>query len=104
MAALELDGAVTLNNLHKAYGDRVVGGGSYRWYDQTGAFFYAPSYTGSPQYFTGDFRLFPFNSDLYNGHLEITPKNGIFRMPPGTVLRLQYERYLAERWSAVAGL
>ena len=24
MAALELDGAVTLNNLHKAYGDRVV--------------------------------------------------------------------------------
>ena len=24
MPALELDGAVTLNNLHKAYGDRVV--------------------------------------------------------------------------------
>jgi Protein of unknown function (DUF3570) len=77
------------------FGDRVVGGGSYRWYDQTAAFFYAPSYTGSPQYFTGDFRLFPFNSDNYTGHLEITPKGGIFRMPPGTTLKLQYERYLA---------
>jgi hypothetical protein len=75
--------------------DRVVGGGSYRWYDQTGAFFYAPSYTGSPQYFTGDFRLFPFNSDQYTGHVEITPRRGLFMMPSGTVLKLQYERYLA---------
>lgn len=77
------------------FGDRVVGGGSYRWYDQSGAFFYAPSYTGSPQYFTGDFRLFPFNSDQYTGHVSITPRNGIFMMPRGTVLKLQYERYLA---------
>ena len=77
------------------FGDRVVGGGSYRWYDQTGAFFYEPSYTGSPQYFTGDFRLFPFNSDQYTAHVDITPKRGLFMMPPGTTLRLQYERYLA---------
>jgi hypothetical protein len=77
------------------FGDRVVGGGSYRWYDQTSAFFYAPFYTGAPQYFTGDFRLFPFNSDQYTAHLDITPKHGMFRMPPGTALQLQYERYLA---------
>jgi uncharacterized protein DUF3570 len=77
------------------FGNRVIGGGSYRWYDQTGAFFYAPSYSGSPQYFTGDFRLFPFDSDQYMGHLDIMPKGGIFMMPPGTVLKLQYERYLA---------
>jgi hypothetical protein len=77
------------------FGNHVVGGASYRWYDQTAAFFYAPSYAGSPRYFTGDFRLYPFNSDLYTGHIDITPKAGIFRMPPGTTLKLQYERYLS---------
>ena len=75
--------------------DRIVAGGAYRWYDQTAAFFYAPSYTGAPQYFTGDFRLFPFNSDQYSGHMDITPRNGIFMMPAGTTLKLQYERYRA---------
>jgi Protein of unknown function (DUF3570) len=77
------------------FSDRVTAGGTYRWYDQTGAYFYAPSYTGSPQYYTGDFRLFPFDSDLYTGHLDITPKNGLWHMPPGTALTLQYERYVA---------
>jgi uncharacterized protein DUF3570 len=77
------------------FGSRIIAGGSYRWYDQTGAYFYAPFYTGSPQYFTGDFRLFPFNSDQYTGHLDIAPKGGIFLMPPGAALTLQYERYLA---------
>jgi hypothetical protein len=77
------------------FSDTVVGGGAYRWYSQTAAFFYAPSYTGSPKYFTGDFRLFPFNSDNYTAHVEITPKAGIFHLPPGTALKLQYERYLA---------
>jgi uncharacterized protein DUF3570 len=77
------------------FGSRVVGAGSYRWYDQTAAYFYAPSYTGSPQYYTGDFRLFPFNSDQYTAHLDITPKSGLFRMPSGTTMVLQYERYLA---------
>ena len=77
------------------FGDTVVGSGSYRRYSQTGAFFYAPSYTGSPQYFTADFRLFPFDSNMYTGRLEITPKNGLFNMPAGTTLTLQYDRYLA---------
>jgi hypothetical protein len=77
------------------FGDTVVAGGSYRWYDQKAAYFYAPSYTGTPEYYTGDFRLFPFNSDLYTGHLDITPKRGLWGMPRGTALTLQYERYLA---------
>ena len=81
--------------LSHRFSDAVALGGSYRWYDQSAAFFYAPKYTGSPQYFTGDFRLFPFNSDNYTGHLEIAPKGGIFHMPSGTALKLQYERYLA---------
>ncbi len=38
---------------------------------------------------------FPFNSDTYTGRVEITPKSGLFQMPPGTSLKLQYERYLA---------
>ena len=81
--------------LSRHIGERVVAAGSYRLYDQTAAFFYAPRYTGSPQYFTGDFRLFPFDSDLFTGRLDITPKQGFWNMPPGTALTLQYDRYLA---------
>jgi len=86
--------AVTIGLSHH-FGDQVTGGGSYRWYDQKGAYFYAPSYTGTPEYYTGDFRLLPFNSDLYTGRLDITPKQGLWGMPRGTSLTLQYERYLA---------
>jgi hypothetical protein len=86
--------ALTVGLSHH-FGPSVVAGGSYRWYDQTGAYFYAPEYTGSPTYYTGDFRLFPFNSDLYTGRVEITPKSGMFHMPGGTTLTLQYERYLS---------
>jgi hypothetical protein len=74
---------------------RVLAGFTYRWYDQTGAFFYQPSYTGAPEFFTGDFRLAPFNSGLYNGRLVITPKGGLWGFKPGTALDLEYERYLA---------
>jgi hypothetical protein len=77
------------------FGDTIVGGGSYRQYSQTGAYFYQPSYTGTPQYFTGDFRLFPFDSKSVTGRFEVTPKNGLFNMPAGTTLTLQYERYRA---------
>lgn len=86
--------AVTVGLSHH-FGETVVAGGSYRWYDQKSAYFYAPSYTGTPQYYTGDFRLFPFDSDLYTGHLDLTPKQGLWGMPRGTALTLQYERYLA---------
>src|SRR5262249_22627657 len=71
------------------FGNRLIAGGSYRWYDQTGAYFYAPSYSGTPQYFTGDFRLFPFDSNQYSGHVDIAPKNGLGLIPPRTTLRLQ---------------
>lgn len=74
---------------------RVLAGVTYRWYDQTGAFFYRPSYVGSPQFFTGDFRLAPFDSGLYSGRVVITPKNGMWGFTPGTALSLEYQRYLA---------
>jgi hypothetical protein len=70
-------------------------GFTYRHYDQTGAFFYEPFYTGSPEFFTGDFRLSPFNSGLYTGRVVITPRNGILGMPAGTSIDAQYERYQA---------
>ncbi len=79
----------------KHVGDRVVAGASYRRYAQTGAYFYQPQYTGSPEFFTGDFRLFPFDSNTYGGRLEITPKGTFLSMPVGTTITLQYERYLA---------
>jgi hypothetical protein len=75
--------------------DRLLAAGSYRRYDQTGAFFYAPEYTGTPEYFTGDFRLAPFESKTIGGRLEITPRHGLFNMPAGSALTFQYERYLA---------
>jgi len=77
------------------FGERVVAGGSYRWYDQTGAYFYAPFYVGSPEYFTGDFRLAPFNSGSVSGQLTITPQNGLWSMPHGSSLNVMYERYRA---------
>ena len=77
------------------FGPRIVGGGSWRHYAQSGAYFYQPEYTGSPTYFTGDFRLFPFDSNSVTGRFEITPKAGLLMMPAGSTLALQYERYRA---------
>jgi hypothetical protein len=69
---------------------------SYRRYDQTGAFFWAPQYTGAPQYYTADFRLEPFTSSNYTGRVEVTPAHAWLGMPDGTSLMLQYERYQAD--------
>lgn len=66
---------------------------SYRWYQQTGAFFYQPSYLGNPEYFTSDFRLVPFDSGLYSGRLVLTPRNGLWGWREGARATLQYERY-----------
>jgi Protein of unknown function (DUF3570) len=67
----------------------------YRRYNQTGAFFYQPKYDSVPQYFTADFRLEPFASGLYTGKLLITPA-APFRLPKGSRLLLQYDRYRAD--------
>ena len=75
---------------------------TYRRYDQTGAFFYSPQYTGSQQFYTGDFRLFPFDSNLITGRVGYTPKDGLWGMRPGTSLTLQYERYSTSRNFAAA--
>lgn len=79
------------------FGETIVAGASARIYDQTGAYFYSPTYTGNPTYYTGDFRLFPFNSNLVTGRVAYTPKDGIFGMKAGTSLTLQYERYWTDR-------
>jgi len=69
-------------------------GFSYRWYDQTGAFFYQPEYFGTPEYFTADYRLAPFSSGLYTGRVVYTPEDGLFGLPKGTALEFQYDRYV----------
>jgi hypothetical protein len=74
----------------------LVGNFSYRRYDQTGAYFYQPQYTGPlPTYFTGDFRLEPFVSGLYTGKMIITPKRPLLGLPADSGFTLQYERYRA---------
>lgn len=71
-------------------------GVNYRWYSQTGAFFYQPDYTGSPEFFTADFRLAPFTSGLYGGHVTYTPAHGLLGIfPDHTGIDLRYERYIA---------
>jgi Protein of unknown function (DUF3570) len=70
--------------------------GSYRRYDQTGAYFYQPQYSGIPTYFTADFRLEPFTSNNYTGRVIFTPAGKLWWLPDGTGLTLQYERYLAD--------
>ena len=79
------------------FGGAILANASVRLYDQTGAYFYAPSYSGNPTFYTGDFRLFPFNSNLVTGRVAYTPKDGLWGMRPGTALTLQYERYWTDR-------
>ena len=77
---------------------RILGNFAYRWYSQTGASFYQPSYTGSiPQFFTADFRLAPFTSGLYTGKIVITPRRRLLWLPADTGVTLQYDRYRADK-------
>ena len=66
---------------------------SYRWYQQTGAFFFAPEYFGNPHYFTGDFRLQPFDSSLYGGRVVYTSRGRLLWLPEGAGLTAEYEFY-----------
>ena len=78
------------------FGPRLLMNLAYRRYDQTAAFFWAPSYTGTPQYYTADFRLEPFTSNDYTGRVVITTKGRFWGLPEGTGVSLQYERYQAD--------
>jgi hypothetical protein len=77
------------------FGPQWLLNGSYRRYDQTGAFFWAPAYTGVPQFYTADFRLEPFTSRDYSGRVEITPRVRWSWLPEGAWM-VQYERYQAD--------
>jgi hypothetical protein len=79
----------------KYFTPAFLAGFSYRKYNQTGTFFYEPFYTGDPLFFTGDYRLSPFNSALYTGHVQFTPGDGFLGAPRGTSFDIQYERYVA---------
>ncbi len=79
--------------LAREFSPRLTLAGSYRRHQQTGASFYRPVYTGQPEFFTADFRIFPFDADLYTGRLNFTPKQGLMVFPAGTSLTLQYEYY-----------
>src|SRR5213078_2203316 len=69
---------------------------AFRRYDQTGTFFYQPQYDTTPQFFTADFRLAPFASNLFTGALILSPKSPPWMIPKGASLILQYERYRAD--------
>ena len=65
------------------FGPQVLLNVVYRRYNQTGAYFWAPSYTGTPEFYTADFRLEPFASNTYTGRLVLTPKGSVVVVPRG---------------------
>lgn len=68
---------------------------SYRRYDQTPAYFYQSSYSGPvPQYFTADFRLAPFASNLYTAKAVLG--GSLFHFPSGYGVSVQYDRYRSD--------
>jgi Protein of unknown function (DUF3570) len=87
--------ALSLGVSHR-FSAPVLASVGYRFYDQSGVFFYQPVYTGSPQFYTSDFRLIPFDSGLYSARLEVSPHGGILRLGDGSALTLEYERYRAD--------
>jgi hypothetical protein len=90
--------------LSRHFTPQLLAGIDYRRYDQTAAYFYEPQYSGPvPLFFTGDFRLAPFNSDTYTGRVVITPGRALMWFPEGTGLTLQYDRYRASN-GFVAGI
>ncbi len=99
----QLDSNTVSVGLSHYFTPKVMAGFTYRWYDQTGAYFYQPSYTGTPEYYTADFRLGPFNSNLYSGKLTITPDHFWFGLKKGTAFEAEYQRYLSNT-NFVAGV
>jgi Protein of unknown function (DUF3570) len=69
---------------------------AYRRYEQSGAYFYAPEYIGSPEFFTADFRLEPFSSNLLTGRGVFTPPDGLWFLSKGTGVTFQYDRYSSD--------
>ncbi|MGE5360593.1 MAG: DUF3570 domain-containing protein [Bacteroidales bacterium] len=90
--------------LSHEFGPSLLIGGNYRWYTQTGASFYQPFYVGDPLYYTGDFRLEPFNSGQISGRIAITPELGFWGMPKGSTFSVEYQRYSATNRFAAATL
>ncbi len=81
--------------LSREMSPRLTLSGIYRRHEQTGASFYQPSYTGQPEFYTADFRIFPFDSNLYTGRVIFKPKDSFMMFPAGTALTAQYEFYSA---------
>lgn len=75
---------------------RVLLYAGYRRYDQTGTFFAAPEYFGDPEFFTSDFRLEPFASDLVTVRGVVRPSRRLFFLPPDARVTLQYDRYWSD--------
>lgn len=75
---------------------RVLLYAGYRRYDQTGTFFSAPEYFGSPEFFTSDFRLEPFASNLVTVRSVLRPSHRLFFLPPDARVTLQYDRYWSD--------
>lgn len=82
--------------LSRQFSPRFLQNLTYRRYHQTGASFYEPEYFGAPEFFTADYRLQPFTSNLFTGRSVFTPKDGFAFLPSRTAFTLQYEWYTSD--------
>jgi len=78
-------------------------GVSYRRYDQTAPSSISRTTTGSPLYYTADYRLAPFTSGLYGVHVTYTPAHKFLEiLPERSSFDFRYERYIASTNFAAA--
>jgi hypothetical protein len=82
--------------LARHFSDTLLLSAFYRRYSQTGADFYAPSYSGSPLFFTADFRLSPFASDEYGGRFVLRRPQGGLGLPSESALTGEVDVYRAD--------
>lgn len=84
---------------HQYFSDNVLIRYRYRYYNQTGAFFYRPSYPTAQPFMTADYKLEPFNSHLFGVKLEYKLKDlvkgGFLGFLSSSTFEAKYERYFS---------
>lgn len=84
---------------HQYLSNKVLIRYRYRYYNQTGAFFYRPTYPTVQEFMTADYKLEPFNSHLFGVKLEYKLKDlvkgGFLSFLSSSTFEAKYERYFS---------
>jgi hypothetical protein len=84
---------------HQYFSDKVLIRYRYRYYNQTGAFFYRSGYATVQPFMTADYKLEPFNSHLFGVKMEYKLKDlvkgGFLSFLSSSTVEAKYERYFS---------